>query len=540
MPASTAAGGAPASARGCACGGTVCGVCGCARASSGVLASTGGGASTTTAASTGGAASGCGASITCGGVTACCGGPRCSATNARAPAPASAANAAAITSGERRVLHVERCAEQRARRGDQRRGFCDQRLCEAEVEDLDQVAARRVVEHDDVARLEVAVNDALRVRDLECVAELLPDREHATQRQRPHRFELVRQRVAAQQLHDEVEDAVVGLADVVDVDDIGLVEPAREPRLAQEAFHRDAVARELGMNDLDRDLAVDRNLVRAIDGDHAAVAELRAERVALIEDAPDEHIAGRLELDQAGSVDRAGVAVEPERLIARGAVRLVGLGAARECVRDRGAVVRIGHVVGTVIVSLPVRPSRNQMIERFALFWILYQSPVRAGIAVGGSSVAPVTDNAHPGAIGPVSVFNVSVPLTCSAPPVPPSPPYMPSIKDGTSVSKPESFVTCSWWPPGLSYCATAAIAAEQGAVPICYAVVADCVPADSDVAPSVPKSSVRAIAPPSGMMRPRAGVCCATPIAQPLSLAHTSAGRSEPRLVPGATVVPL
>ena len=91
----------------------------------------------------------------------------------------------------------------------QRRSSRDQRLRETEVEHLDEIAARRIVEDDDVAGLEIAVDDALRVRGLERVAQL-QSRSSPMRRSGSGcmRLELARERVAAQQLHHEVQDAV--------------------------------------------------------------------------------------------------------------------------------------------------------------------------------------------------------------------------------------------------------------------------------------------------------------------------------------------
>jgi len=102
--------------------------------------------------------------------------------------------------------------------GDQRDGIIGQRLREPEVEDLESVATGRLVEDDDVAGLEIAMDDAGGMRGLERVAELQADPDRACDAERPA-VELVRERAPAEQLHHDVENAVLGLTEVVDADD---------------------------------------------------------------------------------------------------------------------------------------------------------------------------------------------------------------------------------------------------------------------------------------------------------------------------------
>src|SRR5664279_314040 len=101
------------------------------------------------------------------------------------------------------------------------------------------------------------MDDAFGVRGLERVADLRADPDEALHRHRLAALELVGERATAQELHHDVEDAVVALPEVVDRNDRRVLQPARQPRFAQEPFRDRAYGRELRMNDLDRDLAID-------------------------------------------------------------------------------------------------------------------------------------------------------------------------------------------------------------------------------------------------------------------------------------------
>src|SRR5450432_2663663 len=172
--------------------------------------------------------------------------------------------------------------------------------------------------------------------------------------------------MAPEELHHEIEDAVVALAEVVDVDDVGLVEAAREARLAQEPLRDRAHGRELRMDDLDRDLAIDRHLPRAVHRAHPAFAEHRTELVAMIEDATEQLVGCRPQLHEFRSVVRAEHLVERERLIARDAVSLVtlGLGEVRVGARRR---LGLDHDLGSIVMVSPgARPSENTNKNRLA------------------------------------------------------------------------------------------------------------------------------------------------------------------------------
>ena len=145
---------------------------------------------------------------------------------------------------------------------------------EAEVEDLHAA----VVGDEDVLGLQVAVHDALlvrrreAVRDLERVVDRLARRELAAGEDRA-------ERLALEQLLDDVRRAVRVRPDVVDRRDVGMVQDARGLGLLLEPAQPVRVLGERGGKDLDRDLARQPRVLRPVDLSHPSRADLREDLV---------------------------------------------------------------------------------------------------------------------------------------------------------------------------------------------------------------------------------------------------------------------
>ena len=180
---------------------------------------------------------------------------------------------------------------------------------EAEIHDLDLP----VRQHVDVAGLEVAVHHALRVREGEPVEDLLHHRELVLERlQLPLRQQLA-QVLALEQLHGHVGHAAL-LAEVVDRDDVGVVEPGRGLRLVLEALAGAWVLAQLAEHDLDRDVAPEHGVVGAEDLAHGARADLADDLV--LADLAELHPGRDDRTTQApGARARALEAVEPRRAV---------------------------------------------------------------------------------------------------------------------------------------------------------------------------------------------------------------------------------
>ena len=140
----------------------------------------------------------------------------------------------------------------------------------AEVEQL-RVAARR---DEDVRRLDVAVDDARRMRGVERIGDLHADVDDGSDRKRSAREPFV-QREAAEQFHYEIRASVGfgGLADVVNRADIRMIEPRRGAGFALEAGQMFFRGGQRGGEQLERDVPVKRQIVCLVDLAHAAGAD---------------------------------------------------------------------------------------------------------------------------------------------------------------------------------------------------------------------------------------------------------------------------
>ena len=110
----------------------------------------------------------------------------------------------------------------------------------------------------------------LRVRGAQRARHLVQDGDRAQQLEAPLSLQDAVERLALQVLHHEEDRAVVRLAEVGDVDDVGVVDEARGARLAQEALDRLLAAAVAVVEDLHRHLFTDVDVLGAVDDAHAA------------------------------------------------------------------------------------------------------------------------------------------------------------------------------------------------------------------------------------------------------------------------------
>ena len=139
------------------------------------------------------------------------------------------------------------------------------RAGEAEVEDLD--GAGNVEDH--VGRLDIAMDDALRVGEVQARAHVFEDRQPVGERQRRPPANQLLQRLARHVLHGDERPAVV-LADIEDRHDVGMAKAPGGARLAREPLARRLVVDSL-LEQLDGDRAIDRGIAGEVEGAHAAV-----------------------------------------------------------------------------------------------------------------------------------------------------------------------------------------------------------------------------------------------------------------------------
>ncbi len=146
-------------------------------------------------------------------------------------------------------------------------GVAREGLGEAEVEDLDLAVGREL----DVGGLEVAVDDALAVGLLERLGDLPRDGERLVDGERAAR-EPLREVLARHQLHRQRHEALA-LLEPVDRRDIRVAERREDLRLAAEAREALGVLGEGGRQDLERGLAAELRVPRAVHLSHPSRAE---------------------------------------------------------------------------------------------------------------------------------------------------------------------------------------------------------------------------------------------------------------------------
>jgi hypothetical protein len=131
----------------------------------------------------------------------------------------------------------------------------------------------------DVGGLDVPVDDAVPVRRLQGSSDLTGDLNRLVDGQLLVTVEPLTKRLALHVGHHEVEQTV-GVARIVDRQDVGVGEASRDLDLAQEAVGPDS-CRQIGVQDLEGDLAMVFEVLGQIDPGHPAHADLPLDRVAV-------------------------------------------------------------------------------------------------------------------------------------------------------------------------------------------------------------------------------------------------------------------
>jgi hypothetical protein len=146
-------------------------------------------------------------------------------------------------------------------------GFRTGQLRQTEVENLGLAAIR----HEDVGGLDVAVQDAPAVRYVEPVRNL-----HRQLQQQPHlerpSVDAMVEGAALEQFHRQEGTALV-FVDLVDGADVRMVQRRGHPGFTQEALGAGAVGTVLGAQELERDRAMQLDVLGLEDDAHAAGAE---------------------------------------------------------------------------------------------------------------------------------------------------------------------------------------------------------------------------------------------------------------------------
>ena len=138
-------------------------------------------------------------------------------------------------------------------------------------------------------RLDVAVDDALAVREAERAEHLARELDRVADRQRPACDDELLQATPVEVLHRDVVGAL-GLAAVVDRDDVRVREAGGVFRLAAEALDELLVVCVAVVQDLDRDPAPELLVLGQVDVGHPAGAELADNPVAPVEERVDQRV----------------------------------------------------------------------------------------------------------------------------------------------------------------------------------------------------------------------------------------------------------
>ena len=168
--------------------------------------------------------------------------------------------------------HVVRRPDRHARGGQcGRAGGRGEGLGDPEVRHYDAAPASL---EQNVVRLHVPVDDAERVRRAERIGRLEHDAARLLRGQPAAPLQLRRHRLAVHVRHDEVDEPVGPFAHRMDRHDVGVGQPRRGLRLAQEP-DADLLAKgKLGRQDLDRHLTLQALVPGLVDDPHAAATEL--------------------------------------------------------------------------------------------------------------------------------------------------------------------------------------------------------------------------------------------------------------------------
>ena len=147
---------------------------------------------------------------------------------------------------------------------------------DAEVEQLDGAAR---CEHQ-VLRLEIAVENTERVRAVEAIGNSVQDAESLVDPKWTGASQPLSNRLALDELHGDEKLAIGGAIEIVDLRNARMADLGREQRLAPKAVLRIDVLSDLGVQKLDGCLAAEVDMLREVDGPHAAGTEKAQQPVA--------------------------------------------------------------------------------------------------------------------------------------------------------------------------------------------------------------------------------------------------------------------
>ena len=162
-------------------------------------------------------------------------------------------------------------------------------LREAEIEDLHVVAVAAARHEEDVVWLQIAMDDAARVRRGESVGDLRRDVRRALGWQRAFETQEITEPGALEQLHHDEAVPVRRLPEVLHVDDVVVADLRDRSRLVEEPRQRLLVGRELGSDHLQRHALADGRMLRQVHRAHRSLPDLREHLVVAYRRADLDH-----------------------------------------------------------------------------------------------------------------------------------------------------------------------------------------------------------------------------------------------------------
>ncbi|HVK30760.1 MAG TPA: hypothetical protein VM575_20665 [Nocardioides sp.] len=131
------------------------------------------------------------------------------------------------------------------------------------------------------------MDDAGAVRGAEPHQHLTDERRELRRAQASGVLDPTRQRLAVEELHHDVAIAVVEPAEIQNLEDVIIADAAGRLRFPLEALHHLGVAGEGRVQHLDRDAAIDADVLALVDGTHAALADQPVDPILAFDDLAD-------------------------------------------------------------------------------------------------------------------------------------------------------------------------------------------------------------------------------------------------------------
>lgn len=168
-------------------------------------------------------------------------------------------------------------------------------LADTEVEELDEIRLAIPLDHEGVGGLEIAVDDALAVGDMEAPQDL----EHEVDRPgdgEPRRglaLDKLGEIAPLEHLHDEVGEPRREDAHIVDAHDMIGLDPPGGDALVHEALDGARHAEHIGADELERHVGFQDHMVRRHHGPHAPLPENTLDAVLAVDDFAGRRVRGR-------------------------------------------------------------------------------------------------------------------------------------------------------------------------------------------------------------------------------------------------------